>query len=93
MSILLILAAFGGVGVGLTAAYTVTNQDRRIHFVEQNDLNDELDDLEINVDSGEHCVVCGDEVEPSNVGAVVRYDDDYRVVCDKFSCLDTYDMK
>jgi hypothetical protein len=93
MSSFLILAPFFGAGIGLAAAYGITQKDRRIHFVERDNLNEEVEDLDIEIKSSETCVECGDEVNPENVGALVRDNGEYRVVCDKAKCLDTYDIE
>lgn len=92
MTVQLVLASIGAAGIGLTAAYAQSRNKRRIHFVENNELGDELDNLEIEVDAPEECLVCGDNLDPEDVGAVVRKDDEYKAVCEKQSCLDTYDI-
>lgn len=94
MTLLLISATVGAVGIGLATALTVSNKnERRIHFVEDNDFSDELDDLDIEVSGSEECMVCGDELESEDVGAVVRKEGEYRAVCGKRTCLDTYDLE
>ena len=93
MITMLILASIGAVGVGLTAAYSVSRENRRIHFVEKNDISEELDDLEIEVSAGEECLVCGGELDAEDVGAVVKRGTEYRAVCSKRKCLDTYDLE
>lgn len=78
----------------MAAAYGVSRRsNKRIHFVESDNLNDELDELEIEVNESERCAECGREVDPGNVGAIIRQDDEYRVVCEKEKCLDTYDLE
>lgn len=81
------------VGIGTAAAYSATHGTKRIHFVERESLNSEIDNLDIEVGHSDTCVVCGDEVDPENVGAIVREDGEYRVVCTKSTCLDTYDIE
>lgn len=93
MNSLLILAPVFGAGIGLTMAYGVTHRNRRIHFVERDNLNRELENLDINVGHAETCIECGDDLDPEDVGAVVRESDEYRVVCNKPTCLDTYDIE
>lgn len=93
MNIILVLVPLLGAGIGLAAAATVTSQERRIHFVESNSLEEELDKFDINIGKAEHCVECGDEIGPGDVGAVVRNDKgEYKFVCEKSTCLDTYDV-
>lgn len=94
MSSALVLAPVLGAGIGLAAAYGVTQRqrNRRIHFVESDNLEDELDTLDISVGAAETCVECGDEVTPEEVGALIREDGEYRVICNKPTCLDTYDL-
>lgn len=92
MNTFLILAPVVGAGIGLAAAFGVANRKERIHFVKRDNLNAELDDLDIDVGPAETCIVCGDELDPEDVGAIVREDGEYRVVCAKASCLDTYDV-
>lgn len=93
MNTFLILAPMVGAGIGLAAAIGVANRERRIHFVKREQLNEELDDLDIDIGPAETCVECGDELEPEDVGAIVRVDGEYRVLCSKPSCLDTYDVE
>lgn len=88
----LVLAPFIGAGIGMAAAYGVTRASSRIHFVERNNLTEELDNLDIQVGSAETCVVCGDELVPEDVGAIVQEGGDYKAVCNKPTCLDTYDI-
>lgn len=88
----LVLAPFIGAGIGMAAAYGVTKANRRVHFVERDNLNQELDNLDIQVSPGETCVVCGDELDPDDVGAIVRDEGQYKTVCNKPTCLDTYDI-
>lgn len=93
MSSLQILAPLAGVGIGMAAAYGVKRRNRRIHFVEQENLQNELDHFDIDVGPAETCVECGDELEPDDVGAVVRVEGEYKLVCQKPTCLDTYDIE
>jgi hypothetical protein len=93
MSTLLVLASFLGVGIGLAAAYGATHKQRRIHFVERDNLQKELDNLEIDVKRSETCVECGEEIDPDEVGAIVQVDGEYQVVCNKLKCLDSYDLQ
>lgn len=93
MNSLLILAPLLGVGIGAAAAFGVSGRNKRIHFVERGNLDSELDDLEIEVENTEVCVECGDEVDPESVGAIVREGDEYRAICNKETCLDTYDIE
>lgn len=90
-----ILAPILGVGIGATAAYGATHSDwnRRIHFVKRENLQSEIDELDIEVAAKETCVECQEEISPDEIGAVVRDDGDYRVVCDTTECLDTYDLE
>jgi predicted ABC-type ATPase len=93
MNTLLILAPLLGVGIGSVAAYSYTRENRRIHFVDRDNLNAELNELDIEIGSVETCAVCGDEINPDNVGSIVKIDGDYRVICQKPTCLDTYDVE
>jgi len=93
METLLILVPLLGAGIGSAAAFGATRRKRRIHFVEQNELEQELTDLDIEVSHQETCMMCGDDIEPDQIGAVVRDGDEYKVVCDKPRCVDTYDLK
>lgn len=93
MNSLLVLAPLAGAGIGLAAAHGVARTDKRIHFVERNNLNEELDDLDIDVGHPERCVECGDEIDPNDVGAIIRENGEYRVICNKSMCLDTYDIE
>jgi len=92
MESLMLLAPLIGLGVGTAAGYGVSRRNRRIHFVEGKDLPGELDEFDIDIDEVETCAVCGEEVNPENIGALVRENGDYRVVCDDPVCLDTYDL-
>lgn len=92
MTSALVLAPFLGAGIGMAAAYGVSKANRRVHFVKRDKLNQELDNLDIQVSSGETCVVCHDELDPDDVGAIVREEGEYKVVCNKPTCLDTYDI-
>lgn len=74
-------------------AYGVTHKNRRIHFVERSNLKTELNKFDITVGPAETCVECGDELDPEDVGAVVREDGEYSVICNKQKCLDTYDIE
>lgn len=89
---MLILAPILGVGIGLTAAYGVTHRQKRIHFVERDNLQTELENLDIEVSGSEVCVECGDELQPDEVGAIIQEDGEYRAICDQPECLDTYDL-
>lgn len=95
MSSLQLLAPLVGAGIGAVAAYGATHRplNKRIHFVDRGNLESELDDLDIDVAGAETCAVCEREIQPSEIGAVVREDDDYRVICDRPECLDTYDLQ
>lgn len=93
MTLELVLASVGAAGIGLTAAYANSKNSRRIHFVENSELSDELDNLDIDVGASEKCLVCGAELDSDNVGAVVRQEGEYKAVCDRRKCLDTYDLK
>lgn len=93
MNTLLILAPLVGVGIGLASAYQVTRGQKRIHFVEEKNLQSEIDDLDIEVAGSETCGECGDEIEPSEIGAVVRDGEEYVIICDDSKCLDTYDLR
>lgn len=92
MNSLLILAPLVGVGIGLATAYGMTHRNRRIHFVERDNLQGEMDNLGIQAERSEACLECTDSLEPEEVGAVVREEGEYRVVCNKPTCLDTYDL-
>jgi len=81
------------IGVGAAAGYSATHQNKRIHFVERENLTSELDDLDIELGQSDRCAVCGEEVNPDNVGAIVREEGEYVIVCDKPTCLDTYDVE
>lgn len=89
-----LIPAFGvlGVGIGTAAAYRVSQGNRRIHFVEEDNLETELAHFDIDVEGAEECVECGDEINPEEIGAIVLEDGEYRVVCDDPVCLDTYDL-
>lgn len=93
MQSLLLLGPLIAAGIGGAAAYGVTHKDKRIHFVEEDNLSEELDKFDISVSQAETCPICNDEVDSENVGAVIRVDDEYRVICDKSTCLDTYDLE
>lgn len=93
MNSLLVLAPMIGVGIGLLAAVGVTRRNRRIHFVERDNIESELDDLDVSIGGGETCVECGDELDPGDVGAIVKEEGRYRAVCNKPECLDTYDLE
>lgn len=94
MNAWLILAPFMAVGIGTAAAYTATHRDwnKRIHFVKRGNLQSELSNLEIDIEEAETCVECGDEIQPEDIGAVIRVDSGYRIVCDKRMCLDIHDI-
>lgn len=94
MSSALVLVPFIGVGIGIAAAYGVTHKDRhrRIHFVERENLEEELDSLDITLGGEETCPVCGEEVSPGEVGALVRDNGHYKVIHDRPSCLDSFDL-
>lgn len=83
-----------GIAVGTAAAYGKKNQEwtKRIHFVERDKLESELDELDIDVDEGETCAECGRSIDPKDIGLVFQHEDQYKVVCDRAECLDTYDI-
>lgn len=81
------------VGIGTALAYRTTHKNKRIHFVERESLDSELKSFDIEVGQTDSCIVCDDEVNPENIGALVQEGDEYRVVCDKPKCLDTYDIQ
>lgn len=95
MNSLLLLAPIAGVGIGTVAAYGATHSDlsKRLHFVQRENLESELDDIGVDLGAAETCVECGDEIDPSEIGAVVRIEGEYKVVCDDPECLDTYDVQ
>lgn len=95
MSSLQVLAPFVAAGIGTAAAYGATHREeltKRIHFVQEDNLSSELEDLDIEIDATETCVECGDEIPKDDIGAFVRVDGGYKAVCDKPKCLDTYDI-
>lgn len=89
--------AVSGSGVGLAiaastgvaAAYGVAKKPwkKRLHVVERDNLESELEDLDI--EPVEECSECGEEIQPEEIGAVVRQDGEYKIVCDKSQCLDS----
>ena len=89
-----ILVPIIGAGFGMAAAYGATHKplSKRIHFVSRDNLKSELEDLEINIESGETCVECDDEIGTDEIGAVVREKGEYKIVCNNPKCLDTYDV-
>lgn len=91
-SLMILLLPLVAVGIGTAAAYSATHSKRRIHFVDRGSLDSELENLDIEIDHSDTCVVCNDEVKPENAGAVVREAGEYKLVCDKSTCLDTYDI-
>lgn len=74
---------------GIAAAYGAAKKPwkKRLHLVERENLKSELEDLD--VDAVEECSVCGDEIQPEEIGVVVREEDGYRIVCDDSECLDS----
>lgn len=72
-----------GVGIGMAAAYGVSRANRRIHFVEETNLDTELANLDIDVTGSETCIECGDSIDPDEVGAIVLEDGEYKIVCNK----------
>lgn len=92
MEAILLLGPVLAAGVGGAAAYGVTHRQKRIHFVEEDNLSKELEEFDVSIGQAETCGVCGDEVDSENVGALVRDGDEYRIICDKPKCLDTYDL-
>ncbi|MFP9192993.1 hypothetical protein ACLI4Q_15235 [Natrialbaceae archaeon A-CW1-1] len=94
MNSLLALLPFIGAGVGMAAAYGVTHRpfNKRIHFVKRENLQSQLDDLDIEVEGSETCLECGRQIQQNNIGAIVQHEGDYKAVCDKTICLDTYDI-
>jgi len=76
----------------MAAAYSVQQRQRRLHFVERDDLDNELDELGIEVTHDEVCMECGREIESGEVGALVKIDGNYRPICNDSVCLDTYDL-
>lgn len=93
MQLTLLLVPLIGVGIGTAAAYGATHRNKRIHFVQRDNLNQELESLDIDVSKTTTCAVCGDEINPEDVGAMVRDNGDFKMVCNKTSCLNTYDIK
>lgn len=94
MSSALVLAPVLGVGIGIAAAYGVTHRpsNRRIHFVERDNLEEELASLDVSVEDEETCMVCGEAVTAEEVGALVREGGRYRMIHDRPSCLDSYNQ-
>lgn len=94
MSSWLVLAPLAAAGIGMAAAYGVTHKDweTHLHFVQRSNLEEELEDLEIELEALEVCVECGDTISPEEIGTVFLDEGEYKVVCDKRECLDTYDM-
>lgn len=92
LAVLIPMFGLLGVGVGTAAAYSVSQGSRRIHFVEENNLETELSQLDIDVGGSEQCVECGNVIDPDEVGAIVLEEGEYQVVCDDPICLDTYDL-
>lgn len=94
MSNWLVLAPIVGVGIGMAAAYGAKHGEleQRIHFASKQTLQEELDELDIELQEGETCEVCGDSISPDEIGTVYLDGGEYRIVCDKQICLDTYDI-
>jgi hypothetical protein len=92
MELTLLLVPLIGAGIGTAAACGATHRNRRIHFVKRENLDQELESLDVDVSNTSACTMCGDEVSPEDVGAVVKDNGDFKIVCDKRSCLDTYDI-
>ena len=81
-------------GVGLAAAHQKKTKsqhnEKHIHFVEKENLQEELDNLGIEPTATEACNVCGDELQPHEIEEVVATEDGYRAICDEDSCLTEY---
>ncbi|MDZ7730934.1 MAG: hypothetical protein U5K37_08535 [Natrialbaceae archaeon] len=94
MYTILIAASIAGVAIGIAGAYAQANPSltRRLHFVERENLDSELDRFDIDVDASESCMECGDEIDPSEIAAVVNIEGEYRFVGKHPDCLDTYDV-
>ena len=85
-----------GAAIGTAAAYGATQKEelrKRLHFVENDELQSELKKLDIDIDERETCVECGDRIAPHEIGLVFRENGDYHIVCDDPECLDTYDLE
>lgn len=93
MESLLVLAPVIGAGIGTAAGYGTSRRKRRIHFVERKNLNQELERLDVSVDQAERCAVCGDELAPTDVEAIIREDGDYKFVCGKVKCHDIFNFE
>jgi|AntDeeMetagen285_2_1112576.scaffolds.fasta_scaffold18479_1 hypothetical protein len=88
----LLLVPLLGLGVGMATAYGVQNRQRRLHFVERDDLDEEIDELGVEVTHDEVCMECGEEIKQGEVGALVKENGHYRPICTNSVCLDTYDL-
>lgn len=96
MNTAILLVPMLGLGVGTAAAYGMQQrqreQERRLHFVERDELDDELTEFGIDVSHNEVCAECGRDIEPGDVGALVEDDGHYRPICNDSVCLNTYDL-
>lgn len=95
MSSMQILAPIVGAGIGIAAAYGATHKPwkKRVHFVERDNLESELEELDIEISGVETCELCGDEIPVEDIGAIVLDEGEYKIICDKPKCLDTYDVE
>lgn len=94
MNTWMILAPLVAVGIGMAGAYTTTHRNRNehIHFVKRDNLQTELLNLEIEIDEVETCIECSDEIKPEDIGAVIRLNGEYGVICSDRACLDIHDI-
>lgn len=76
----------------MAAAYGKQHRQRRLHFVERDNLDAEIDDLDIEVSEDEVCAECGRETEQGEVGALIKENGRYKPICNNPVCLDTYDL-
>jgi len=94
MSGTVIAGSLLGAAIGTAAAYGATQKEwhKRVHFVQRNNLESEIEDLDIEIKEGETCTECGASIEPEEIGLVYREDGEYKTVCNREECLDTYDL-
>ena len=95
MNSLVFLAPLFGAGMGMAAAYGTTHSpmNKRIHFVERDNLESELEEFDVDFEETEVCGECGSRISPDEIGTIVKTDGDYKVICDDPECLDTYDVQ
>lgn len=92
---LIVLTIVIGIGLGSTTAYGISRSRRkkRIHFCKAENLEKELDRFDIELAQKDRCTVCGEEINPEDMGSIIENNGEYFAICNEQTCLDNYYKK